>query len=119
MTVSFFVSPEFFRIEVGVKNHGPVPATLLGWRALIRRAGQVVAETHLLPPEIGRCLFQGQGATLGFARGGLGVIVDPAGPTELEVTVEYRGTHETRYATRIVATKESGRAWAYTAEEVG
>ncbi len=42
-----------------------------------------------------------------------------AGPTELEVTVEYRGSHETHYATRIVATKESGRAWAYTAEEVG
>jgi hypothetical protein len=36
------------------------------------------------------------------------VVIEPAGPTELEVTVEYRGTQETHYATRIVATKESG-----------
>jgi hypothetical protein len=88
-----------------------LPATLLGWRAQIRRAGQPVAETSLLPPKIGRCLFEGQEATLGFARdGGFSVIAEPAGARELEVTVEYRGTHETRYATRIVATKESGRA---------
>jgi hypothetical protein len=86
---------------------------------MIRRGGQVIAETDRLPPEIGRCLFQGQGATLDFAQGGAGVIVDPAGATELEVSIEYRGTPETRYATRIVATKESGRTWAYTAEEVG
>jgi hypothetical protein len=67
-----------------------------------------------------RCLFQGQGATLGFARGGgFRAIVEPAGPTEVEVTVAYRGTYDTQYATRVEATKESGRAWAYTADEVG
>lgn len=118
-SLSSFTSPELFQISVIVKNYGPVPATLHTWQVLIRRQGQVLAETHLLPPEIGRCIFPGRDATLAFNRlppGSFGV--EPAGPTELDVSIQYRGSHGARYTTHIVATKEPGRVWEYTTEEI-
>lgn len=115
--VSFFNGPDNFGYRFYFKNHGPVPAILTGWRAIVRHRREVVAERAPDEADAGISLFTGESRPVEFRRGTDNTILDQGEVSEVEVVVEYRGLNEARYVSRVVY---SGRfqSWRKRIEQI-
>ncbi len=115
---SFYLRPDFFGLFLSVKNHGPVPAILLGWRAHIQTAERLTV--HQQPPtDEGLCVFPGNTAELSCTGDGTGRMDEGPHPeSDIYVEVPYRGFHrEVRHETKIGATGKF-RLWRMLYEDV-
>jgi hypothetical protein len=86
-----------------VKNHGPVPAILLGWRADVQVEHRTV---HQQPPtDEGLCVFPRKDAELACRGDGTGRMDEQPHPeADIHIEVPYRGFDpDIRYETKIGA----------------
>lgn len=114
---SFYARPDFFDFAFLLTNKGPVPAILVACHAIVRLEGAVVAERPPDQRDAAVALFPGgEPEELVFKRGS-GQIIPLQGNLELECRVEYRGFHEARYVTRIVA-RRTERGWKHVDMEI-
>jgi len=108
---TFYARPELMSVVVLVKNHGSVPAMLLGWRTDVRVGGQVIA--HAESPDETGCIFpdsKDKELECAVGKGWSEARLHPE--VDLDIEVAYRGFHPgIRYKTTIGVT---GRADEWT-----
>jgi hypothetical protein len=102
---SFWTNPEFFRLHVKLKNHGPVPADIIKWQAVFRTGSETVGgfgpEDELLS------VFPDREQTLEARVGADAPEGRPPGPMEIELNVRYRGAHDAEYVTNAIIRGQS------------
>ncbi len=108
---SFYIGPDLYRLDVTVKNHGPVPAILDRWQAVIRKAREKVA--GIGPELLERCVFPDVEVPLQMASHPMAFTpgLPPGEVTEVgvEIDVTYRGFHAAPYRTYVSLTGSHGQ----------
>jgi hypothetical protein len=102
---SFWTSPEFFRLYVKLKNHGPVPADIIRWQAVFRIKDEIVGGFG--PADELLSVFPDREQTL---EGRVGVDApegQPPGPMEVELNIKYRGAHDAEFVTNAIIRGQS------------
>ncbi len=98
-----------------LRNHGQVPGTLIGWRAVVVVNGLIVAERV---PDVAAgaiCVFPGRDTKLEFAKG---MGPEQAQPqTEIQVNVRYIGFPGSQYRTFVIFCGLR-QEWRITSEDV-
>ncbi len=112
----YYYGPDQYSVSFSLKNHGHVPAVLIGWNMEVWLDGQL---SFALPMSgVGQAVFPGEAGGFGSRSHSPNPHGEIEVPIRLDIVVEYKAVaHEATYITRLTATKRRpGEIWGYRLE---
>jgi hypothetical protein len=106
---------EHLRFGFLLKNHGQIPATLIGWSAVVVVGRRIIDQREPAPGDEAICVLPQRETSLEFHRGG--GPEQPSAETQVQVNVRYSGYAESQYRTFVIF-KGRREPWRITTEHV-